>query len=511
MKNLYNLLLIIISTILYLVTIALWIAIPDELTLNVAITFATLAFTVMVLFMNRHTLKTYYLSQHFKKIQETIIFFFLVFSIFGLANYWAFKHPKQLDLSVVKINSLSDQSKKILKGLDSDITFKMFARKNEILSWNALLEFYRIEKNSIKIEDYDIDLRPDLVSEYGIQNTATLVIEYQGKRQYVFNRDELNITNALIKISRKDDPIVYYITGHREGDIESAANEGMNLIFKAAENSAVDIRPLSLLSVSEIPADAKAVILWGPKSALQKSELDVLAKYLGNKGNLLVAIDPDLNGDLHVSLRELVGQYKILIRNDIVIDKKSFVNGSNGSIPLVTHYEEGHVITNNFKGETFFPLTSSLEAIPDDIIGHIEGVAANIIHSSEFPDSWAESSLSQIVSGKVSFDQDKDKKGPMNLMSTFEGTNNRIAAFGNSTFVINAYAKYGSNYTLFLNSLSWVLGEDRLVSFDLPIIQSEPVFISAPQLGIIFYFSVIFSPLVLFAVAVFMYRRKRNK
>jgi hypothetical protein len=85
------------------------------------------------------------------------------------------------------------------------------------------------------------------------------------------------------------------------------------------------------------------------------------------------------------------------------------------------------------------------------------------------------------------------------------------APFGNSTFVLNAYQKFGANYAMFINTLSWLIDEDRLISFDLPVIQNEPMFISPQQMGIIFYFSVLFSPLVLFGVSIYMYRRKRDR
>jgi ABC-type uncharacterized transport system involved in gliding motility auxiliary subunit len=510
-KKWYNILLAIINSILYLVVVALWISIPDMMTLNLAVTVLALVLTLVLIFMNRAPLSVYYQSHHFKKLQESVIFFALLFSILGVANYWAYKHPKQFDWSVIKLNSLSDQSKNVLRELKEPIVFKMFARKNESLPWMALLEFYRTEKNSIQIEKIDIDVRPDLVGDYQISDAATLVIEYNGKRQKVTERDELNITNALIKISRNSDPVVYFVQGHEEGNIASQENEGLKFIFEAAKNSALDIRPINLLTTQEVPFDAKALVLWGPRTSLQASEIGVIKKFLERKGNLMVALDPDLNGDVHGNIRELLRNYKIILRNDMVMDRKSFVNGSNGSIPLVDHFETDNEITKNFKGQIFFPLASSLEVIPDEIVPGIKGKVLALASTTPFPDSWGETSLKEVAAQQMSYTQGQDRPGPLSLVMTYDGPDNRVVAFGNSTFVINAYSKFGNNYIFFLNSLSWAVGEDRLISFNLPIVQSEPVFISAPQMGIIFYFSVLFSPLVLFGLAVFMYRRKRDK
>jgi ABC-type uncharacterized transport system involved in gliding motility auxiliary subunit len=500
----------IVNIILYFVLIALWISIPDVLALNIALTIFNLILTLVLVYLNREKLSVFYQSQQFKKLTEALVFISLVFCLLGVANYWAYKHPVQKDLSAYKMNSLSDQTKNILKNMKGELKFKLFARKQDSLPWMTLFEFYRAEKNDIEISKVDIDVRPDLVADYHITDTATLVIEYNGKRQYVTERDELNITNGLIKVSRGSDPVAYFVQGHGEADINSKETEGQNFIFEAIRNSAIDVRPLNLLTTQEVPFDAKALILWGPKSALQPNELSVVQKFLERKGNLLVAIDPDLNQDNNPALRKLLERYRLIIRNDLVIDKKSFVNGSNGSIPLVESYNAEHPITRKFKGQVFFPLVSSIDEVPEAGVSE-KGNVTMLTSSSAFPDSWGETSIKEFAKELVNYTKGQDQVGPLNLAASFESDHNKIVAFGNSGFVLNAYLKFGTNYALFLNSLSWLVDEDRLISFNLPIVQSEPVFISGPQMGIVFYFSVLFSPLILFGVSIYMYRRKRDK
>lgn len=510
MKKWYNLLIAIINIILYFVLIALWISIPEVLTLNISLTVFNLVLTLVLVYLNKNSLSIYYQSHQFKKLTEALVFVFLIFCLLGLGNYWAFKHPFQKDLSAYKMNSLTEQSENILKNMKGELKFKLFARKQDSLPWMTLFEFYRALKNDISIEKVDIDVRPDLVADYHITDAATLVLEYNGKRQYVTERDELNITNGLIKISRSSDPVAYFVQGHGEADINSGETEGFKFIFEAMKNSAVDVRPINLLTTQEIPFDAKTLIVWGPKTELQPNELNVIQRFLERKGNLLVAVDPDLNHDLEPGLRKLLERYKIKIKNDLVIDRKSFVNGSNGSIPLVDGYNKEHAITRKFKGQVFFPLVSSIEEVADQN-GSEKGKLTMLTNSSVFPDSWGETSIQEFSKQAVVYTPGKDKAGPLNLVAAFESEHNKLVVFGNSGFVLNAYLKYGANYALFLNSLSWLVDEDRLISFNLPIIQSEPIFISTPQMGIVFYFSVLFSPLVLIGVSIYMYRRKRDK
>ena len=512
MKKHYQVLGISLLLLLYLVVVALWIAIPEELLLNLSVTGISLGGTLLFMYFNRDKLVIYAKSHYFKKWQEALIFFSLVFALLSIANYWAYKHPIQYDSSVIKLNSLTDQSVNVLKSMNNGpVVFKLFARKAESMAWLVLLDFYRIEKPSLQIEKIDIDVRPDLVTEYQITEAATLVIEYNNKRQKVLERDELNITNGLVKVSRNSDPVVYFTQGNGEADINSSDTEGLKLIFEAAKNSAIDLRPLSLLSAQEVPFDAKALVVWGPKKSLQDSELGIVKRFVDRGGNLVVALDPDLNGDKHESLRALLRQYKMILRNDLIVDRKNFVNGSNGTIPIVDQYNRDHSLTKNFKGQVFFPLASSLDIIPDDILPSLKGQVWSLTETTPFPDSWGESDPKEVVAQNMSYSQGKDRPGPLNLALGFESEQNRIVVFGNSSFVLNAYAKFGNNFAFFLNTISWAVGEDRLVSFNLPIVQSEPLFISAPQLGVIFYFSVLFAPLILFFMAIYMYRRKRDK
>jgi ABC-type uncharacterized transport system involved in gliding motility auxiliary subunit len=505
MKSWYKKLLVACNIILYLVLIALWISIPDVLGLNIPLTVFNLTLTGLVVVLYRDSFKKYYLTEHFKKLTDTIVFVGLIFLIGSLANYWAYKHPKQMDTSLFKMNSLSDQTKNVLKNIKDEVHFTLLSRKTESSLWLPLMEFYRNEKNNIIVDKIDIDVRPDLVTDYHLTEASALVVEYHGRRQMVTERDELNITNALIKITRVSDPVVYFVSGHGEGSFTSKDPDGLQFIYEAMKSSALEVRPLNLLSSQAVPFDAKALVIWGPKTALQNNEISLVEEFLKRGGRVLLGLDPDLNGDQHHALRNLFAKYNINIRNDLVVDKKSFVNGSEGSIPLFDTYNHEHPITKKFKGQVFFPLCSSVANIKES-----DKNITLLMSTSDFPASWGETSLTEIANKSASFTKGKDIPGPLSVAAAYEDAGKKIVVFGNSTFVLNAYLKFGANYTLFLNSLSWLVDEDRLISFNLPIIQSEPVFISAPQLGIVFYFSVIFTPLVLFGVAILVYRRRRD-
>lgn len=499
------------NAILYFLIIFMWLSIPDESLLNGATTLFNLSLTTVLIIIKRERFLHFYQSSQFRSFVGVGINCLLVMFLLGLLNYVAFKFPWQKDISLLKLNTLTEQTKEVLKNVDEKITFKIFARKNEIALWLPILDLYRFENRHIEIEKINIELRPDLVGEYKIQNTSTLIIEFKGRRQQVAVRDELNVTNAIVRLTRLSDPVVYYIFGHGEIDPNSNENDGIKVVLDGARNSALDIRPLNLTSAQEIPFDAKAIVLWGPKSSLMDSEIAIIERFIARGGGLVVALDPDLNARKFENLENVLKRLGFNYHHNLIYDRKNFVNGSKGAVPIASSFDPDHLLTKDFKGQVFFPLVSSVGVL-DEAVEKNEGIKYHeLLMSNSAPESWGEIDRSEISKEAAFYTEGHDRKGPLSMVVSMESNKNRILLFGNSTFAMNNYIKFSSNMTFFLNSLSWVVGEDRLVSFNLPIIQSEQIFISENQLGAVFYFSVIFAPLILIIISITIYRRRRGK
>lgn len=489
----------------------MWLSIPDELLLNGATTIFNLSLTVLLLYVKRERFTHFYQSSQFKSFTDVAINCLLVFFILGLLNYVAFKFPWQKDVSLLKLNSLTTQTREVLKKVDDKIVFKIFARKNEIALWQPIVDLYRFENRHVEIEKINVELRPDLVGEYNIQNASTLVIEYKGRRQSITTRDELNVTNAIVRLTRLTDPVVYYVIGHGEIDPDSNANEGMRTVLEGARNSALDVRVLNLTSAQEIPFDAKAVVLWGPKTSLMDSEVEILKRFVNRGGGLLIALDPDLNNRKFQNLENYLQTLGLLYHHNLIYDRKNFVNGSKGAVPIASAFDPEHILTKEFKGQVFFPLVSSVGITADAKNNNDGREYHELLLTNPSPESWGETDRNEISKEAVFYTDGKDRGGPLAMVVSMETKKNRVLFFGNSTFAMNNYIKFSSNMTFFLNGLSWAVGEDRLVSFNLPIVQSEQIFISENQLGAVFYFSVIFAPLILIIISITIYRRRRSK
>lgn len=497
----------VVNFLLYLVVIGLWISIPEETLLNLFSTLASLAITCGLIISNRKTFMSFYNSDYFKRFVGGVVSAFLIFCILGFLNYLAFKNPVVWDITKGKRNSLTDQTVKLLRNIDNEVSFRIFSLKKDYDLVRTLVELYRLQKKDINISFVDAELQPQLVREAGVTKVPAIEVSQSGKKKVIDELSELSLTNAIVKVTRSKDPTLYFSTGHGELDMGSNENEGGSQLAALLKANTFQIRALNLRQSNVIPDDASALIIWGPREGFFPVEIKTIKDYLQKGGRLMIALDPDLNSEGQVDLMKMMKEFGLKMNNNLVIDRIKHANGSNGTVPVIHKFDKNHAISKGFDGTVFLPLVSSVEISKDsDNKKFWKMIAA----SNLFPAAWAETGKSEIVNMKMSYTEGEDIKGPVGYVAAFDDEKTRILAFGNSTFVINTYRKFPQNFMLFLNSLNWMAGEERLISFNSPVIEDKPIFMSKNQVGLIFYFTIIFCPLVLFITAFVLYKRRQK-
>jgi len=535
-----KMLLVLVNGLVYLAVGGLWFLGPESKTLNFSITILAFGLTSFLLYTGREDIKKVGTEQQVKGWVYKVSNLFLVITILAFLNYLSFKNSSQMDLSETQVNSISSVSQNVIKGLKSDLMVTVFANREQSQTIVSILDLYRQHKKNIQIDVQDPDLRPDLVKKEGIEKSNTVVMEYEKRKQYVTEHNELNYTNAFKKLGREKDPIVYYTVGHLELDFDNEKPEGGLTIAQDIEKTLAIIRPLDLLSKAEVPLDADMLLIWGPQRAFFPQELRAVQQFLERGGRLMVALDPVVLEDKIISLRQFFKKsWELYVPNTILVDKKSHVDGSNGTVPLVKDFDFHHPLTRNFLGQIFFPLTSTIEYFP---IGEGRAKFSVLARSTEYPGSWIDYTPLEIVSGALIYNKEKDQKGPGKLVAMWEenqknigedkagadpnqksgsgqGTlsndfavkNSRkpikIAMFANSSFVQNQYSNLGDNYLFFLKVLNYLTSEDEIQSLNLPLIKNSPILISESNMKMVFYASVVL-PVCLFMIGYFFYRRR---
>ncbi|GAB4022037.1 MAG: Gldg family protein [Bdellovibrio sp.] len=502
-KKFFVNLLLLINILLYIVLVGIWVILTDQILFNISVTVVNLCLSCLVIVMDKDRFSFIYKSEQFKKLSIHSINAILVFFILGLLNYMAFKHPLQWDLTQRKSNSLTIQTQQVLESIEQEIRFTVFARKSDFAAFRQLLELFKFKKANIEIQFVDIEVSPHLVQKFNITRPNSIAVEIGEKNIVVEEVDELHLVNALVRLGKREDPLVGIVTGHGEISWSDEGKDGLSFLKRQIQNNSYLIREISLNQISELPQGLSALIIWGPKEGFFDSELNLIKKFVNNGGKLLVALDPQIKSDKIENLRKLIKEFGIKINNDLVIDRLKNVNGSQGTVPLVEKLNIDHPVTKGISG-VFFPLTSSLEPSNENVTAEV------LAESMPFPASWADKNPAELLKGQVSFDEKNDTKGPLGLMMALENKMNksRIVAFGTSNFVLNSYNRFSKNFNLFLNSLAWLVGAEELITFNLPSLRDEPVFLSGTSVNTIFYFSVVLVPILLLIVSIQFYRRR---
>lgn len=500
---------IIMDVLMFLAAIGLWIAAPEYRTLNIALTVFAFALGALLSVVKMKEIKIFVKSVYFKHLAFHVVNVILVACILGVVNYLGNKNFKEVDLTTEKRNSLTDQTKKVLEMVKSPLKLTVYSKREEWQAIMNVLKLYQAQNKQISLEAIDTDVRPDLVKAKDITQNGTILVDYQGKESRFQISDELSITNALLKSLRSVPVVLYLTTGHEELNCENSTPEGLSILCEKLQSQNYEIRPLDLTKVSEVPHDATAVFVLGPVSAFLEQESKQLESYLVRGGSLFLALAPAFKSEIYDNLIRLATPYGLKLGKDVVIDRLSTVQGAEATIPIISHYDTSHPITEGFNIRTIFPLSASVSQIKGN------DSATLLAMTSSFPGSWAETNLKGVTEGKALYEEGKDTKGPIGLMGIAEGAlgeadrSSRFVLLGSSSFLVNGYQNQSGNTTLFLNSVSWMVDDEGIISFNRPGIEETPIILSGAHLQMIFVISILVVPLVFFGAAIFIYRRRR--
>jgi len=493
-----------------LVGLEIW---PHKKTLPLVFAILGIAVIAAYIYMNLSLLKQSVKRKSFLYSSNLLLMIVLVLGILVLVNYFFSKNHHRFDFTEARLHSLSHQSVTVLEGLKEDIQVKCFFREGNFNrgKMENLMQIYAYHSNKIKYEFIDPDKNPGLVKRYEIAEDGTTILESKEKdgRFTVVNEEE--ITNAIIKISREQKKVIYFLEGHGEGSIEDSEDRGYSLAKNELEKQGYEIKKLSLALEDNFPEDIALLIIPGPKKDLLPNELDTIRSHLHLGGRVFFLIDPETAPGMKTYLQE----FGIKLEDDLVIDTVSRLLGGDYFMPVVNEYES-HVITKNFRYATFFPYARSVE-VSEDLP---EGITAEILAKSS-GNSWSER---QLTEQEVKFDKEKDKAGPISLavvatIKSLQGEEipvekekavGRLAVFGDSDFFSNSYYHLSGNGNFFLNTANWLTEETDLISIQPKTQFPRTIQLSPSQGKLIFFVSVILLPLIVLITGVFIWTRRRS-
>jgi ABC-type uncharacterized transport system involved in gliding motility auxiliary subunit len=282
---------------------------------------------------------------------------------------------------------------------------------------------------------------------------------------------------------------------------------------QALERQGQQVAAWTSLGKSDLPADATVVVVAGPRTALLEPETAALTKFLATGGRVLVLADPVLPTPgappADLGLGNLLAAYGLRFNTDIVIDPANAVP-QVGPETLIANSFGSHPIVRSLASESLpvvFPLARSiakLDKVPDGM-----SVVSLVQTSAE---GWGETSLSKLDEVKK---DDADNKGPVSIgmavsPSDAKKPGGRLVVFGNSRFVTNGALANAGNANLFLNSVSWLAGQDRLVGIAPKTPEQASISMTRSQVNRIGLFAILGMPGMAILIGLWVWYRRRD-
>ncbi len=426
----------------------------------------------------------------------------VVLAIVSMLAFITTRRHIRFDWTKNKLYSLSDQTEKVLENLKKDVKLVAFFKTSEQNRAKDLLDEYNYRSSHLTYEFVDPDERPEIAKQYGIRKYGTIAVECGLKRELVEKLNEADLTNAIIKVTRDEEKVIYFLTGHGERSIKDESAEGFSKAAEAIKKENYLVKELNLVRRKTIPDSCTVLAIVGPKTNFFPGELDTIKQFVDNGGKLLLMVDPEHPADV----ADFAAQYHVEIGNDLVIDYSGVgqLFGAGPAMPLVTTYDENHPITKEFNIMTFYPLACSVTPMSNTggyTITELLKTSGN---------SWADTDFQ---SGKVSFDPAKDKKGPITLGVVVEKSGKpkvSLVIFGDSDFAKNGFFNNQGNMNLFMNTINYLAEEEDLISIRPKEIDDRRLTMTQADVKGLFYLVVIAIPLLVIIIGVVIFIRRNR-
>ena len=464
-----------------------------------------------------------------KYLTNYVVSVLLVLALVVGLNFFGQRHSRRFDLTGVGRFTLAPQTTQILGKLNKELQIKAFFPGGTYPPLKELMTEFRGASHNVRFEFIDPDKNPEVAKQYAVteygtftnpftgssMKSGTVVLLYEGRQEKIEKKSEEvkeeDLTNALIKIQRTETKTVYFVQGHGEKDPNDTEKGGFGDAKKGLEKEGLKVATVNLASEANVPADAKVIVLAGPKTEPFPKELEYLNSFLNKGGGLLVMTDPSPSA----SLADFLKGWQVTPDDDIVLDVSGAgrLLGAGPSIPLVLSYES-HAITSRMKGEmTFFPLARSLETAKETV----SGVTVEPLFKSN-ANSWGETDLKN---QNATFDEKADLKGPLPLAVAVNkeikpaaenspAVKARMVVVGDSDFASIPYYQSQGNGDLFMNMVSWLAQDEDLISIRPKAPEDRKVVMSESQARMLQLFTLIFLPGAVLACGIVVWTRRRR-
>lgn len=471
----------------------------------------------------------------------TIIFLVALIAIYTFVK----GRDLRLDLTERNNFSLTDQARTAIAGIGADPTLP----EVKLLAFYGPSQASRRDQDSVLFDDYvttsnskityefvDPDRNPTLATRYEARNGQIAVVPLNDAGEEDVENAELvtsavqdQLTNAILRVAASGDFRAYFLNVDGAREIDDTSPTGFSTLNDALvqqydwQTQQVSIfeltAPDSEIDLQDPNADGIVMIIPGGTRPLADAEMEFIANYVDDGGNLIVFADNSLNDDgeslaTGQNLSDyLYNNFGMRFQNDIVNDPSLALQPF---VPVAVDFGADNYITQNFSSNQqgmIFELPHSIEmapTVPENV------VVSELARTSA--ESYAKTDFQSVLDGN--FDKlETDPQGPFVLAAAAENTDTgaRVVLFGSPSIASNGYVLANNvvNLDAAFNSLIWTTHFDEF--FGTVTIQSDtnpqdqPIFADEQTLRNANFVTIILLPFGVLAIGLLVWWNSRER
>lgn len=442
--------------------------------------------------------------------------------LLGAANWAALRRPRTWDLTKGKVFTLSEETRRTVAGLRRDVEVLAFYGQGDEAypRVSDLLRRYAALSPRLTWRFVDPYRSPEAVRKYGITGEGPRVVLLAGaEEQRARFPDEEGLTNALVRLTRSGSKVLYLTTGHGEPEARAEGERGYGLAVKALEAEAYQVAPLPLLERGEVPADAAAVLVTGPRKAFLPAELAALRRHLAAGGHLGIFVEPEVRAGLDPLLEDC----GVALDDDMVVDPSPAAQLYTGSpVTPMLKPSAAHPVTRDLAQTALaFPTARSLAALTAGKV-----TAAPLVLTGK--DAWGETDVAGIFTRGARYDEG-EKVGPLPVALAAQlppppppagadpaagparAEGGRCVVVGDADFFANGYQHLLGNLDFFQSAVGWLAEQEDRIAIRPRLREGSRLVLSAAQVSGLKFLTIDALPVALLGagLAIWLVRRSR--
>src|SRR5262245_8794538 len=186
---------------------------------------------------------------------NAIFYSLIALGIVAMVNFLSSKHHKRFDLTEEGVHTLAPQTVKILKALEKDVEVVAFYTEmnEQRRRFEDLTDEYKYNTTHLKVRVVDPMKSPGEARKLEIAQDGTIVVLADTGEARITDMGEEQLTNAIVKATRKSKKNVCFTTGHGEASTADGKEQGYTQIADGLRKENFELKDVLLLQTSEVP------------------------------------------------------------------------------------------------------------------------------------------------------------------------------------------------------------------------------------------------------------------